>query len=254
MARSLLLFAALALAACHGAFDPDGYYYACDKNEDCVAGYECVDAPLENGGSVKVCTLGGVVPCEEDSLECPCDEAEHCASGYCTESPNGPESTRAPEDIPASVCTVECTTYADCDLGACVATGAEDGPPAICMATHGRLGQPCKTSDDCVGHLSEDVVDPHPCIAYESGERFCGMLCPPESQPCPTEHVCMSVTTTEGEVGEYCAMEAVEGPQPCSLLSMTLGLSGVCRDPNTDCAGTRTCSEGVEVPPCVCDE
>jgi len=123
-------------------------------------------------------------PC--DTLGCPCDDDDACASGFCVDAPDSDDGVCA--ELCEDTCTepgFECRTLVN----------VEGDVVRLCVPANNPWCDACETASDC-GSL--DAA----CYPLDDGERACLVPCD-DASLCPAGASCTSLTTDSGE-GRFC--------------------------------------------------
>jgi hypothetical protein len=180
--------------------------------EDGEGGADVTDACLEPGG-----------------FGCSCEGAGDCLVGYCVETEQGKQCSKACGECPAD--------------WKCVQVMAAGGDVSfICAPTHVGLCRPCNSHAECgaVGSVPGDnLCMPHGIEGGTDGS-FCGTACV-SGTDCPAGYMCTTVTLSGEKPHGQCIPKS--GQCTCSPVSKAGQLQTECTHENGEgiCKGARSC-------------
>ena len=165
---------------------------------------------------------------QEGEFLWPCTTNEECISGFCVVTKKGGK------------CTMQCME--DCPDGwTCVEADTKPDLIYICVPRFLTLCDPCMTNDDC---KADDVETAFLdlCLEHADGSgSFCGADCSADSDSCPANYGCQSVTTPGGTFNQCLP---TSGECDCSFFAIQEAKSTACSIANNFgiCEGNRSCS------------
>ena len=177
--------------------------------------------PADGALDAGVCSTAG----------CLCVSNGECDSGYCIESPGG------------QVCAQKCVTTCPADFTCKTISLSGGDTDSLCVPSHPRICEPCKTDSDCSGAMGASASTCVPYLAANGANigGFCGATCD-AANPCPTGYGCESVTSVGGAKSMQCRKTDLQCA--CDGRAIQLGLATVCSSANAagKCGGERSCS------------
>ncbi|MFO0745373.1 MAG: hypothetical protein U1F43_06835 [Myxococcota bacterium] len=163
------------------------------------------------------------VPPQPGEFGYTCDENLDCNSGYCVQTADGRQCTRA--------CIDSCPSGYDCRL----APGTD--ATFICLPRFLHICDPCRETSEC----NEGGGAGNYCLGYGEKGRFCGVQCN-EDPDCPGGYVCRNVPVGGGAEAKQCVPE--DGAEcTCSPYAKQAQRATTCsvENANGKCEGTRFC-------------
>lgn len=164
-----------------------------------------------------------VEPPKPGELGYPCDENLDCNSGFCIQTADGRQCTRA--------CVDECPTNWECRQ-----SPGQD-TVYICLPRFIHLCDPCRESDDCNGPGQSGNY----CLPGGDNGSFCGAACE-SNDDCPESYTCNDQTLVGGLAVKQC-MPAGGATCQCSDYAKQRQAATDCgiTNDNGSCGGTRFC-------------
>jgi len=181
-----------------------------------VSGWDLLEVAVELPPQ-DLLPMGDVGPCDAPpfGFECPCNENEECATGYCIEGLDGPQ------------CTQECIQ--DCPEGWQCKGVQSFGQDVVflCVPRSDKLCDECVTDAECGSDL---------CVNMAEGSH-CTYICQ-DSGHCPSDFMCDKVEHAGSEVSVCMPISWA-----CDCLKDDVGTTRLCEQSNEigTCYGTETC-------------